>query len=166
MVGSPNPLTDDEKAEIARLHGEGKSCRQIADAIDRSPATVSIHAKALGLTFDRSQTEAASQALMADNRAKRAALVEWQYNRALRIAARLDADTFKIAAQTQYGVQPEELDFVPDGSELNLSRAVATYLKAAADLEKVDAGTGVEGAKSMLGDLISRLRSRQDADGD
>jgi hypothetical protein len=158
MVGSPNPVTDEEKAEIRRLHGEGKSCRAIADEIDRSPTTVSEKAAEMGLSFDRSQTEAATKAALKDNAAKRAAIIAWQYDRTLRLAARLDADTFKVAGQTQFGMQAEELDFVPDGSELNLSRAIGTYLKAAADLEKVDATDGTDAARGMLGDLMARLR--------
>ena len=152
------PLTDEERTEIARLHGEGMSCRQIADAIDRAPITVSRHAAEMGLTFDRSQTEAASFAVMADNRARRAAIIQWQYERCLRLAERLQAGSFKVTGQTQFGLQAETFDFVPDGSELNLSRAMASYLKSAADLEKIDAGSGADAGKSMLTDLVEALR--------
>lgn len=158
------PITEEEKAEIKRLHGEGKSCRQIADAIDRAPNTVSKHAAEMGLTFDREKTEAGTRAVMADNRARRAAIIEWQYRRCLKLAERLDGDTFTTLSRTPAGALPDELPFVPTDDELALSRAMGQYAKTAADLEKLDIGSGAEQAKSMLGDLISRLRTRQQGD--
>jgi transposase-like protein len=157
-VAANIPLSAEERAEIVRLHGEGKSVRQVADAIDRAPSTVSRHAGELGLTFDRSQTDAATFAAMADNRARRAAIVEWQYERCLRLAERLGAPTFETVGNSQEGPVAAEFGFVPPQDELHLSRALASYAKTAGDLEKVDAGTGAEGAKSMLNDLMSRLR--------
>lgn len=164
MAGEP--VTDEEKAEIRRLHGEGVSCRKIGEAIGRPAGTVSIIAKDMGLSFDREQTRAATDAKVEDNRARRAALIEWQYKRALKLAGRLDGDTWLTATRTQQGALTDELDFVPTDDELSLARAIGQYAKTAAELEKVDAGSGTEGAKSMLGDLISRLRARQDDAGD
>lgn len=160
------PFTDEEADTLRALHGQGKSCGKIAEAMGRPVSTVSEHAARLGLKFDRSQTAAATAAKQADNAARRAQLVEWQYLRCLKIAGRLDAEKFKTTGQTQFGLQAEELDFVPTGDELNLSRAISSYLKGAADLEKIDASAGTEGAKGMLGDLVARLRSRQDSAGD
>ena len=160
-----NQVTDAEKAQIRRLHAEGKNCRQIATAIGRPPATVSVHAKAMGLTFDRSQTDAATDAKVADNRAARAKLIAWQYQRALKLAGRLDGDTWQTATRTQNGALTDVLKFVPTDDELSLARAIGQYAKTAAELEKVDTGSGAEAAKSMLSGVLDGLRSLYVASG-
>jgi hypothetical protein len=66
------PITDTELARLRELHGTGASCRAIAREMDRSPVTVSRHAAALGLSFDRSQVKAATEARVADIAARRA----------------------------------------------------------------------------------------------
>jgi transposase-like protein len=156
-VAANIPLSAEEKAEITRLHGEGKSVRQVAEAIDRAPSTVSRHAGELGLVFDRAQTDAATFAAMADNRARRAAIVEWQYERCLRLAERLGAPTFETVGNSQEGPVAAEFGFVPPQDELHLSRALASYAKTAADLEKVDAGHGSESLVSAIGDIGAAL---------
>jgi len=158
-VAANIPLSDEEKTEITRLHGEGKSVRQVAEAIDRAPSTVSRHAGELGLVFDRSQTAAATEAHTLDAKAARAAIIAWQYRRCLRLAERLDADTFSTVGNSQEGPVAAAFSFVPPQDELSLSRAMGQYAKTAGDLEKVDAGAGAEGAKSMLGDLAAGLRA-------
>ena len=152
------PLTDEEIAEIRRLHGEGKSLRATAEAIGRSPATLSRRSAELGLEWNRDQTRAATDAKVEDNRARRAALIEWQYKRALKLAGRLDAPIWQTATRTQQGALTDELDFVPTDDELSLARAIGQYAKTAAELEKVDAGQDVAEDRSMLGDLMAKLR--------
>jgi hypothetical protein len=66
------PITDTELARLRELHGTGASCRQIARDMNRAPITVSKHAAALGLSFDRSQVKAATAARVADVAARRA----------------------------------------------------------------------------------------------
>lgn len=152
------PVSAEERATIKQLHGQGRSLRSIADELDRSPATISKVSEDLGLTYDRAQTAAATRAKQWDNAKARAALVEWQYARMMKLARRLDAPVFQTAGNSQEGPVAAAFGFVPSQDELHLSRALASYAKTAADMEKVDAGTGAEGAKSMLNDLMSRLR--------
>ena len=157
---SPRPVTDADRNQIRALHAAGRSARQIAAAIGRHASVVSYHAKAMGLAFDRAQTRVATDAHVEDNRARRAALVEWQYRRSRTIAVRLDAATFQTAGNSQEGPVSAEFDFVPAKDELDLSRAITSYAKCAADLEKLDAGSDVAEDRSMLGDLLAKLRGQ------
>jgi len=59
-------FTEQNRAQLARLHAEGKSLREIADLMGFAPATISNHAKALLLDFDRSQTDMATRARKID----------------------------------------------------------------------------------------------------
>jgi hypothetical protein len=76
MANQPDPVSEDELAEIRRLHAEGKGRNEIARTIGRSLRTISVHAGRMGLTFDRTATEAATEARKADLAERRAILAE------------------------------------------------------------------------------------------
>ena len=69
---SAPPLTDAERGRIRELHGQGLSASAIGRAIGRSQGAVSKNAAAMGLSFDRAQTKAATAAVVADSAARRA----------------------------------------------------------------------------------------------
>lgn len=69
-------FTEENRARLVELHSQGKSCRDIAAEMGFSPATISKHAKALGLEFDRAQTDLATRAHMIDLRASRYLLAQ------------------------------------------------------------------------------------------
>jgi hypothetical protein len=61
------PVTDEERDEIRRLHGEGKGRNEIAKALGRGGRTISVQAEKLGLTFDRAaEVRAATEVRQAD----------------------------------------------------------------------------------------------------
>lgn len=66
------PVTGPELARLRELHGAGLSCRAIAKEMGRAPVTISRHAAELGLSFDRTQVKAATEARVADMAAVRA----------------------------------------------------------------------------------------------
>jgi hypothetical protein len=66
------PVSDDERARLRELHGAGLSCQQIGREMNRNPATISRHAREMGLSFDRSKLKAATEARVADVAARRA----------------------------------------------------------------------------------------------
>ncbi|MFC7739715.1 hypothetical protein ACFQXA_37715 [Nocardiopsis composta] len=72
----PPRLPDDVRAAILDDIRAGGTCRGIARKHGVGPATVASIAKENGLNgaFERTQTEAATRAKTADNRARRAAL--------------------------------------------------------------------------------------------
>ncbi|MEU2111835.1 helix-turn-helix domain-containing protein [Streptomyces sp. NPDC019507] len=71
-----NPVTDQTRADIRRLHAEGCGRNEIARRLVRSPRTISVEAAAMGLSFDRTATEEATRARVADLAERRAILAE------------------------------------------------------------------------------------------
>jgi IS30 family transposase len=69
-------LSDDDLAEIRRLHAAGESLGGIARALGKAKTTVGRAARAAGLSFERSRTEAAVKAHSVDMAARRHALAE------------------------------------------------------------------------------------------
>lgn len=70
------PPGDERDQAIRDLHDAGMSLTAVADNLGIDKATVSRRAKALGITWDRSQTKAATEAKKADNASRRANLEE------------------------------------------------------------------------------------------
>jgi hypothetical protein len=56
-----NPVTDKERTEIIRLHGEGKGRNEISRLVGRAPRIVSVVCAQEGLAFDTSMTEEATR---------------------------------------------------------------------------------------------------------
>ncbi|NEY32067.1 helix-turn-helix domain-containing protein [Streptomyces sp. PRKS01-65] len=69
-------VTDEERAEIIRLHGEGKGRNEIARLTRRSQRTVSVICAEEGLTFDVTMTEEATRHRVAQLAERRAILAE------------------------------------------------------------------------------------------
>ncbi|MEP7194603.1 MAG: hypothetical protein ABI903_17280, partial [Actinomycetota bacterium] len=59
---------------LRNLHAQGLPLRECAKRMGRSRSGVGDHAKVLGLSWDRSKTQVATKARVADNRARRAEL--------------------------------------------------------------------------------------------
>ena len=66
------PITDEDRRRVRELHAAGKGRNAIARELRRSGQTVSKLAGELGLSFDRSETVAATEARKADAAALRA----------------------------------------------------------------------------------------------
>ncbi|MEV0256981.1 helix-turn-helix domain-containing protein [Streptomyces sp. NPDC050732] len=69
-------VTDEERAGIARLHGEGKGRNEIARMVGRAQRTVSIVCGEEGLVFDVTMTEEATRHRVAQLADRRAMLAE------------------------------------------------------------------------------------------
>lgn len=84
------PVTEQERQQIRRLHGEGLTRNDIARRIGRSPGTITNVARRLGLTFERGQeVVAATEARRLDLAARRVALAESFHQDAERLRAQL-----------------------------------------------------------------------------
>ena len=97
LASRAKPVTDDELAKLRRLHGEGLSCRQIAEQLSRAPVTVSRHARQLGLSFAREQTRAATSARVADLASLRAETSARFLSEANRLLDKIGASTVTIS---------------------------------------------------------------------
>lgn len=69
------PITADELQQVRELHAAGLGCNEIARRLERAQATISRAAARLGLSFDRAETLAATQAKKADAAGQRAQLM-------------------------------------------------------------------------------------------
>jgi hypothetical protein len=89
-VAIPNPVTDDDRRRIRDLHAQGLGRNDIAREMKRSGATISKVAAELGLSFERGpEVEAATQARVADAKAKRAELMNTLLDDAERLRAQI-----------------------------------------------------------------------------
>lgn len=76
MTTAAKPDKDETRARIKELHGLGKARNVIARELELAPSTVGNHARAMGLTWDRRATAAATAAKTMDLAARRTGLVE------------------------------------------------------------------------------------------
>lgn len=155
----PPRLPDDKRAAIlADIQAGAKGRNQIARDHGVALSTVTKIAKDSGTAdaFDRTQVEIATRAVVADNRSRRA-----------RIASELldDVARFRQRAWSPYtyyerGMEGPELvtlDLPPLKEAKEAYVAIGISLQRHAELEKLDADRGDEGARSMLGDLAEAL---------
>lgn len=162
------PITDEDRKEIIRLHGEGKGRNEIARLTQRSLRTVSLICEEAGLTFDRTATAVATEARKTDAKARRTAILERIYARVERILDQLDdADNglFPFTTSSINGIETVLLDHVPGQEEKALATAINQYLTQAAKLEALDGDPNVEAARSMLGSLAEGLNKLAGLDG-
>ncbi|WP_027945965.1 helix-turn-helix domain-containing protein [Amycolatopsis taiwanensis] len=153
------PLTDNELTRIRDLHAAGATRNDIAKQLGRSGSTISKAAGKLGLSFDRTAVKAATEAKVADARARRARLTLDLLSDAERLRAQLwqpheyidhGGKDFTEARWTQPEPSPAD--------KLKLMQAAGTAASTSMRLDLHDADTGDDGAKSMLGALAAGLQ--------
>ncbi|TDD77725.1 helix-turn-helix domain-containing protein [Actinomadura rubrisoli] len=106
-MAAGRPITPRERRRVAELHAQGKSRNAIAKAIGRAQSTVTKIAADLDLSFDRSRTEAATEARQTDAKARRVQLADLALDDAHAMRRRaLDSDTGRDARDyaAAYGV--------------------------------------------------------------
>jgi hypothetical protein len=154
-------LTPAERDRIRQLHGQGLSRNAIATEIGRGVATVSRVAKDLGLSFDRSATQAATQAKVADAKARRAQLMQ----DLLHDAHKLRSQMWQQCEYIDHGGK----DFVearwwqPEptpADKLKLMQAARAALDGSLRLDAHDGDGSIEQVGSLLGSLFDTLRDR------
>ncbi|MEF3114497.1 helix-turn-helix domain-containing protein [Streptomyces chrestomyceticus] len=155
------PITDEDRAEVRRLHAAGRSRNQIARGIGRSSSTVSKIAREEGLRFEGGARVApATEARQLDLAEQRRQLVARLYARAGANLDRVEATEYVRVELLPTG-RPVRLvsDEPPAQDERHHSQAISAYLTSAARLAEIDAGTGTGEVRSMLTDLARGLRA-------
>lgn len=152
------PLTDGERDRIRQLHAAGTTRNDIARDLGRSPASVSKVCADLGLTFDRTAVQAATEARKADA-ASRRAILELDL---LDDAARLRKQLWQSARYIDHGGKDyDRVEWTQDEptavDKLKLMQAVGVAIDRSLKLAEHDSDQGVDQAKSMLGDLMTQL---------
>lgn len=147
-------LSDAQREQIIDLARAGRKRNEIAREVGVSPSTVSRLAQAEGLTFDRTQTEKATKAHVADAKARRATLSldmlgDLETAR-LRIIEAANARDFQLTAQgldalTRAYVNLQKLE--PDDGGLDMARGLlGKFFAAVESVADLEPGIPVEGA--------------------
>lgn len=152
--------TDEESDTLTVLHSEGLALHSIAERMDRSKSMISRHAKRLGLDFDRTATAKATEAVVIDNRARRAALET-------RLLAEADAELSMIREGMEVGQfagadgewKHAWVDTPSPTDRKAIAQTTSTLITAANKLGELNAGRDVDHAKASLSKLRASLEA-------
>jgi hypothetical protein len=159
-----NPVTEEELTRIREMHAVGFSRNQIARELGRSNRTITIHANAMGLEFDRTGTEKATAARRADLAERRANIISDLYDIAEDEIAYLTSDAAYDLAEVSAGKAVHyTAKRLPAQDRKALVTAISTATSAAARLEAVDTNNGVDEGVSLLGQLATGLTAAYNA---
>lgn len=154
----PRPVTDETREQVRALHAEGLGRNEIARRLQRSPRTISVLSAQMGLSYDRTATEEATRARMADLAERRAILAEELQGDAERLTASVwePAKVFSFGGKDNtYNEKP--VDEPPADAKKALmataGMAIDRSLKLCPPLES----NGEEDARSMLGKVMTGL---------
>lgn len=157
------PVDPAARARVQELHTEGWSRNAIAREVGISGYSVTKIVRELGLNFDREATKAATEAKVADNRARRAELASDLLDDAKRLREQLWEPCTIGAFGGKDGEWHEaQVSEPPFADKRNILSSVQTAVRSHVELEKVDAGSGSESAASMLGGIGDALRVAAD----
>jgi hypothetical protein len=165
------PITDEDRRRVKALHAAGRNRNQIAKEIGRSGSTVSKIAAELDLSFDREAAKAATEARVADAKARRVDLMHALLDDAERLRQQLFAPT-RIHSfggkDNTYASRDVDQPLFRD--QRDIMQSVSTAITASLRIDDHDTDNGAEGARSMVGSLFDALRGAydqmQDTDGD
>ena len=158
------PITEQDRADVARLHAAGLGRNAIMRETGRSGRIVSAIAKELGLSFVRGkQVKEATEAKKADAASRRARL---QVDM-LEAAEKLLGQMFSKALVFNFGgkentYEEKTLDEPPFKDKRDIASALSQLVASSTRLAEFDKGTGIDQAKSMLGALAAGLGAAYD----
>ncbi len=152
---APRPDVAETRARVRDLHAQNLSRNAIAREIGCSPSTVSSHAKALGLSFDRSATAQATAAKTIDLAARRARLVERMMDMAEGALDEIERGEVEQTMITQAGQVVKTTRKVDMTDRRNANVVAGTAVDKATKL--LDRDTGVENATSTLDALEAAI---------
>lgn len=169
----PQPLPEEFHDRIRELHGLGYGRNRIAREIDRPPVMVSRTAEFLGLTFDRTRIQAATEARLADMAERRSILAEDLLSDAERLRAQLWQETTVYSFGGKDNTYEEHVfDEAPASEKRALMSTAAMAVDRSLKLVPAAEASNLDSAKSMLGSLgealvaFTRAEDEQAAEGD
>ena len=155
-----SPLTQAEKDTIIRLHGEGKSQRQIKEATGRSAGSVSSVVAAAGLKFEGERPRALVEAAAINVKERQVRARDTKLDAEQLFTAKfLEAVTgqgkWMTRVKTQGGGERfEEVDFVPVDDFRQYAAALAAIASAFKGFAPLETEAATEAGKSVLDKLI------------
>ncbi|MGW7431852.1 helix-turn-helix domain-containing protein [Streptomyces sp. NPDC054861] len=151
------PITDQDRDDVRRLHAEGKSRNEIARTIGRSGSTVSKIAGSFDppLSFARgSEVVAATDARRIDLAARRAQFAERLHESAERLHEQLFAPcTIGAFGGKENEWSQVDLDRPPFSDQRQILAGVSIAVDKSLKLAPAEGGQGAEDVRSMLGTL-------------
>jgi AraC-like DNA-binding protein len=151
-------IDNTKRARILALHSEGLGCKAIAREAGVSPSTVSKVCNEAGLTFDRTKTMVATQALVADAKHRRAELAEHLLDDADRLRRQLwePAKAFSFGGRDNT-YNEVELDKPTFADQLKILQAVDVAARRHQALVEMDTDHGATEAESVLDRLAESI---------
>ena len=150
--------TPEQDQQLVDLHAQGFPLVQCATRMGCGTATLSRHAKALGLTWDRSKTKAATEARVADNRATRSTIEAGLLADVQRLRAQLwapcKAFNFGGKDNTYEEHALEQPTFV---DQLKIMQAATIAVDRSLKIAVHDSDSSHDDAKSMLTGLAAAM---------
>lgn len=150
-MAKAHPWTDQDDDTLIQAHAQGNSLHATSKAMGRSTSTVSKHARRLGLAWNRAHTAAATAAVIADGRTRRAALEQRLIDEANKA---LDTmwEPHEIGAfgGMDGNYHRATVDTPSPSDRRAIMQAATTAAATAAKLAEQNAGTEIDTAKSAL----------------
>jgi AraC-like DNA-binding protein len=145
------PIDPAKRQRILELHATGLSRNEIAREAGVSGSTVSKVCSEAGLTFDRTKTVAATKALVADAKHRRAELAEHLLDDADRLRRQLwePAKAFSFGGRDNT-YNEVELDKPTFADQLKILQAVDVATRRHQALIEMDTSSGATAAESVL----------------
>ncbi len=169
----PQPLPEEFHDRIRELHDLGYGRNRIAREIDKPPVMVSRTAEFLGLTFDRSKIQAATEARLADMAERRSILAEDLLSDAERLRRQLWEETTVYSFGGKENSYEEHVfDEAPASEKRALMSTAAMAVDRSLKLVPAVEASNLDSAKSMLGSLgealvaFTRTEDEQAVEGD
>jgi hypothetical protein len=151
-------ISPDRFDEFRALHAQGLGRNAIAREMGVAPVCVSRTAEYLGLTFDRSRIQAATEARLADLAERRSLLAEDLLDDAEKLRQRLWEPAVVYAFGGSANTYAEEhVSEPPPADKRALMATAATAIDRVLKLVPPEASSGADDAKSMLGKLAEGI---------
>jgi hypothetical protein len=145
-----------EDVTLRRLHKQGLSLNECAKRMKRSPSTISTHGDLLKLPWDRSHMKAATDANVADNKARRSALESRFLSEAEGILGQLH-DPMTVYAFTKEGFDFSTLPTPNPAGVRDLMTAASIAVSHSLKIAVHDSDSSHDDAKSMLTSLAAAM---------
>lgn len=154
----PRPVTQETYDQVRALHAEGHGRNEIARRLNRSPRTISVIAAELGIGFDRTMTEEATRARMADLAALRAQLAVDLTHDAMRLSGAMwePAVVYNFGGKDNIYAE-KTVDEPPADAKKNLMASAGMAIDRSLRLCPPADDGGADAARSMVGQLLTGL---------
>jgi hypothetical protein len=163
VTNQHRPVTDEDRAEIIRLHAEGKGRNEIGRLVGRAQRTVSVICAEEGLVFDVSMTEDATRHRVAQLAALRADTAVDLHLDALRLTQQMwEPSIIYNFGGKENSYNWKEVAEPPTGDKKNLMAAAGIALEKSLKLVPPADDAGAGDARSMLGQLMVGLKAAYD----